>query len=182
MQGIIVENQSNLYKVLLSNNDNNQEKGTIYEATARGRFKKEEITPVVGDVVTIEVTDQRNKKAVIATVLDRKNYIKRPKLANITQLVLVVASEDPKPDLVMLDKQLVFADFLGIKSLIVWNKDDLGTEEEEKKLKRIYEKIGYQVITTQAKWQKGIEELKQALQGNINAFAGNSGVREIYFN
>lgn len=182
MQGIIVENQSNLYKVLVFNEENKQEQGTVYEATARGRFKKEEITPVVGDRVTIEVTDLKNKKAVIATIQNRKNYSKRPKLANITQLILVISSQDPKPDLVMLDKQLVFAEFLGIKSLIVWNKDDLDKKEEGKELKKIYETIGYQVIITEAKWQKGIEELKQALQGNINAFAGNSGVRKIYFN
>ena len=85
MQGIIIENISNLYKV---ENDKKQ----IYEAYARGKFKKEEITPVVGDFVQIDVTDEENKKAVINKILERKVYIKRPKMANITQLILLVSS------------------------------------------------------------------------------------------
>lgn len=150
--------------------------GDIYEATARGRLKKEEITPVVGDLVEIEVTDEENKKAVIDTILERNVYIKRPKLANITQIVFVVSSKDPKPDLLMLDKQLAFAELLGIKSLIVLNKTDLDNQNEFKKIKEVYEKIGYSVIETEAKNQKGIEELKKQLENNINAFSGNSGV------
>ncbi len=148
----------------------------IYEATARGKFKKEEIIPVVGDLVEIEVTDAEKKKAVIDTVFERKVYVKRPKLANITQIVFVVSSKDPKPDLLMLDKQLAFAEFLEIKSLIVLNKTDLDKQNEFKKIKEGYEKIGYLVIETEAKNQKGIEELKKQLQNNINAFSGNSGV------
>ncbi len=148
----------------------------IYEATARGRFKKEEISPVVGDFVTFEVTDEENKKAVIDKILDRSVYVKRPKLANITQIVFVVSSKDPKPDLLMLDKQLAFAEFLGIKSLIVLNKIDLDDKEEFKEIKDIYEKIGYSVIETEAKNQKGIDKLRQKLEHNMNAFAGNSGV------
>lgn len=150
--------------------------GKIYEATARGRFKKEEITPVVGDWVEIEITDEENKKAVIEQILDRKVYVKRPKLANITQIVFVVSSKDPKPDLLMLDKQLAFAEFLGIKALIVLNKTDLDDEKNFKEIKQIYEKVGYLVIETDAKEKKGIEELKEKLKNNINAFSGNSGV------
>ena len=128
MQGIIIENISNLYKV---ENDKKQ----IYETYARGKFKKEEITPVVGDFVQIDVTDEENKKAVINKILERKVYIKRPKMANITQLILVVSSKDPKPDLLMLDKQLAFAEFLGIKPSIVLNKIDLDKEKEFENIK-----------------------------------------------
>ena len=186
MQGIIIENISNLYKVSQSKIETKEEgelakkTGTngkeIYEATARGKFKKEEITPVVGDFVEIEVTDEENKKAVIHTILERKVYVKRPKLANITQIVFVVSSKEPKPDLLMLDKQLAFAEYLGIKSLIVLNKTDLDDKRDFKEIKEIYEKIGYPVIETEAKNQKGIEELKQKLKNNVNAFSGNSGV------
>lgn len=148
----------------------------IYEATARGKFKKEDISPIVGDLVTFEVTDEENKKAVIDEILERKVYLKRPKLANITQIVFVVSSKDPKPDLLMLDKQLAFAEFLGIKSLIVLNKTDLDDKEEFKEIKNVYEEIGYHVVETEAKNQKGIDKLKQELKHNINAFSGNSGV------
>lgn len=168
MRGIIIENISNLYKIKAQNK--------IYEATARGKFKQDEITPVVGDNVEIEILDEENRKAVIEEIGERKVYIKRPKLANITQIIFVVSSKDPKPDLLMLDKQLAFAEFLKINSVIVLNKTDLDKKEEFKQIKRIYEKIGYKVIITDAKKKQGIEELKAEMKNNVNAFSGNSGV------
>ncbi len=171
MQGIIIESISNLYKIAVE-----EPKKQIYEATARGKFKKEEISPVVGDVVEIEIIEEEKKTAVINKIEERKVYVKRPKLANITQIVFVVSSKDPKPDLLMLDKQLAFAEFLGIKAIIVLNKTDLDKDKQFMHIKDIYEKVGYTVIETEAKSQKGVEDLKQALKGNINAFSGNSGV------
>ena len=168
MQGFIIENISNLYQV-------KTEEG-IYETTARGKFKKDEITPVVGDKVEITVTDEIQKKAVIEKIYERQVYIKRPKLANITQIVFVVSSKDPKPDLYMLDKQLAFAEYIGVNAIIVLNKTDLDQKEEFKNIKQVYSKIGYTVILTDAKQRKGIEKLKQALKNNVNAFSGNSGV------
>ena len=169
MQGIIIENIANLYRI-------ENDKKEIYEAYARGKFKKDEITPVVGDLVQFDVTDEKNKKAVINKILERKVYIKRPKMANITQLILVISSKDPKPDLLMLDKQLAFAEFLGIKSSIVLNKIDLDKEKEFEKIREIYSKIGYDVIETQANISKNLEKLMMKLKGNINVLAGNSGV------
>ena len=169
MQGLIIENISNLYKI-------EAEDKQIYEATARGKFKKNEISPVVGDNVEIEVLDKRNKKAVIEKIMPRKVYIKRPKVANITQIILVVSSKDPKPDLIMLDKQLAFAEFLGVEAVIVLNKTDLDIKKQFEKIKEIYEKIGYKVIETEAKNNVGIDTLKEQLKNNINAFSGNSGV------
>ena len=172
MQGLIVENISNLYKIKVQNK--------IYEANARGKFKKEEITPVVGDKVEIQILDEENKKAVIEKIEPRTTYIKRPKMSNITQLILVVSSKNPKPDLLLLDKQLAFAEYLEIKPIIVLNKTDLDKKKEFEKIKEIYQNIGYTVIETIAKEQEnnlsGIQELKKYLKGNINAFSGNSGV------
>ena len=192
MQGLIIENIANLYKIENREKDKSKKNSQkeIYEAYARGKFKKEEITPVVGDFVEFEVTDEENKKAVITQIEERKVYIKRPKMANITQLVLVVSSKDPKPDLLMLDKQLAFAEFLDLKVCIVLNKIDLDDEKEFKSIKEIYTKIGYEVIETQANKKdikenskhtekpkdKDIEKLRKTLQGNINVLAGNSGV------
>ena len=168
MQGLIIENISNLYKIKSGNN--------IYEAVARGKFKNENITPVVGDNVEIDITDEENKKAVIEKIIERKIYVKRPKIANITQMVFVLSSKDPKPDILMLDKQLAFAEFLGVKSIIVLNKIDLDNKKQFKEIKSDYEKIGYKVIETQAKESIGIDELKKELKENINVFSGNSGV------
>ena len=182
MQGLIIENISNLYKI-------KTEKG-MYEANARGKFKKEEITPVVGDKVEIQILDEENKKAVIEEIQQRTTYIKRPKMSNITQLVLVVSSKNPKPDLLLLDKQLAFAEYLGIKPIIILNKIDLDKKKEFEKIKETYQNIGYTVIETIAKELEnaedissknitsstGIQELEKKLKGNINAFSGNSGV------
>ena len=172
MQGIIIENISNLYRVKV-NDDKSSE---IYEATARGKFKKDEIIPIVGDIVKIDVIEEENKKAVINEIEERKVYVKRPKLANITQIVFVVSSKNPKPDLLMLDKQLAFAEWLRIKAIIVLNKTDLDKEKQFKEIKNIYENIGYKVIETEAKNKKGIQDLKRELKNNVNAFSGNSGV------
>ncbi len=164
MQGVIIESSSNLYKVI------NREDEKIYELIPRGKLKKEEITPIVGDIVEF------NENGTIETVLPRTVYIKRPKLANITQMVLVVSSKDPKPDLLLLDKQIAFAEYLKVKVVIVLNKIDLDKKNQMQKIKEIYENIGYKVIETQAKEKKGVNELKKAIKGNINAFSGNSGV------
>lgn len=175
MKGIIIENISNLYRVKVKD----EAKGDIvYEANARGKFKKDDITPVVGDLVECEVVkeDKEKDRVSIDKILDRKVYIKRPKLANISKIVLVVSSKHPKPDLLMLDKQLAFTEFLGIKALIVLNKIDLDEEKSFKEIKRVYEKVGYKVLETEAKEGKGIDKLKKELQGYTNAFSGNSGV------
>lgn len=168
MQGLIIESISNLYKIEVDDK--------IYEATARGKFKKDQISPVVGDIVEIEVINDEDKKAVINDIKKRSVYVKRPKLSNISQIVFVVSSKNPKPDLLMLDKQLVFAEFLGIKAIIVLNKTDLDKEKQFKEIKQIYKKIGYDIIETEAKNKIGIDNLKKRLKNNINAFSGNSGV------
>lgn len=168
MQGFIIENIANLYKI--------KDKDNIFEATARGKFKKDEITPVVGDFVEYDIIDQEKKKAVITEIKERKVYIKRPKIANITQIIFVISSKDPKPDLLMLDKQLAFAEYLHIKSIIVLNKIDLDKKQEFEQIKKIYQDIGYKVIETNAKDKIGIEKLKEAMKNEINAFSGNSGV------
>ncbi len=175
MKGIIIENISNLYRVKVKDDV----KGDIvYEANARGKFKKDDITPVVGDFVECEVVkeDKEKDRVSIDKILDRKVYIKRPKLANISKIVFVVSSKHPKPDLLMLDKQLAFAEFLGIEALIVLNKIDLDKEKSFKEIRRVYEKVGYKVLETEAKNGKGIDKLKKEMYGFINAFSGNSGV------
>ena len=98
MEGLIVENKANLYKVKADEKE--------YTATARGKFKNDSFTPVVGDIATFSILDKDKKTAVIEKIKERRTYIKRPKLANITQIIFVVSSKHPKPDLLLLDKQL----------------------------------------------------------------------------
>ena len=168
MEGLIIENKANLYKIKINNEE--------YIATARGKLKNDNLTPVVGDIVKFTILDENKQTAVIEEIKDRKTYIKRPKLANITQIIFVVSSKHPKPDLLLLDKQLVFAQYSHIKPIIVLNKIDLDDKQEFLSIAKVYEKIGYKVIKTDAKNGIGVDELLLELKNNISAFSGNSGV------
>lgn len=169
MQGIIVENKSNTYSIKTKD-------GNLFEAVARGKFKNENLTPVVGDKVEFEILDEAKKEAVIEKIEDRSVYIKRPKMSNITQLILVISCKHPKPDLLLLDKQLAFAELIKVKPIIVLNKIDLDNKNEFENIEKIYSKLGYKVIKTNAKENVGVEELIKALEGEVSAFSGNSGV------
>ena len=166
MQGIIIGNISNTYKI-------KTEEG-IYEAYARGKFKNAEITPIVGDNVEIEITDKEKKAAIIEKILPRKNEIKRPKMANIDQIIFIVSTKNPKPDLLMLDKQLAYVEQLGIEAIIIINKIDL--QDTYKQIQELYSSIGYKTIVTSAKQLIGIDEVTAILKNKISVFSGNSGV------
>lgn len=167
MQGVIIGNIANLYKIKANNK--------IYEAVARGKLKKEEITPVVGDTVEIEIIDEETRKATIEEIKPRQTYIKRPKIANVTQIILMISTKNPKPDLSMLDKQLVYAELQKIEPIIIINKIDLD-EEITKEIEKTYKNIGYKVYTTIAKEKETVETVKKQLKGKISVIAGNSGV------
>ena len=164
LKGKIINIVSNIFYVEVEEN--------VYECTSRGIFKTKELKPVVGDDVLIEI---ENNVGNILEILDRVKYIKRPKMANLNQIILVVSAKNPEPDLLMLDKQLAFAEFLDVEPIIVINKIDLNKEETEN-IERIYSNIGYKVIKTNAKGNINVDELKQYLKNNISAFSGNSGV------
>lgn len=166
MQGIIIGNISNTYKIKTDTK--------IYEAYARGKFKNEEKTPLVGDKVEIEITDEEKQIAVIEQILPRKNEIKRPKMANIDQIIFIISTKNPKPDLLMLDKQLAYVEKLKIEPIIIINKIDL--QDTYKQIQELYTSIGYKTIVTSAKQDIGIDEVKQVLKNKISVFSGNSGV------
>lgn len=166
-----------------------EEKG--YNAYARGKLKNIEITPLVGDIVEFSVLNEEEIKnsynneiknniynstkidAVIEKILPRKNELKRPKVANIDQIVFILSAKHPKPDLLMLDKQLAYAEFVNIKPIIIINKMDLANCEE---IQKLYTKIGYKTIISSAKEAIGIEEIKKILKNKTSVFSGNSGV------
>lgn len=167
-KGIIICTSSNVYQVA--------EGEKIYKCLARGKLKKEKISPLVGDEVEFTITNSEKQEGVIEQILPRKNELKRPKMANLTQLILVVSMKMPSPDLLLLDKQLVFAEFMGLKATIVLNKVDLEDKEEIDRIAKLYEDIGYKIIQTNAKEGIKVKEIKALLEGETTAFAGNSGV------
>lgn len=167
-KGIIICTSTNTYLV--------EEKEKIYKCLARGKFKKEKINLLVGDKVEFTITNSEKQEGVIEQILPRKNELKRPKMSNLTQIILVVSMKMPNPDLLLLDKQLIFAEFMGLKATIVLNKVDLEDKKEIDKIFELYKNIGYRVIQTNAKEGINIEEIRDLLNGEITAFAGNSGV------
>ena len=167
-KGIIISNISNLYKVEVD--------GKIYDCNARGKFKNGETSPVAGDSVEIEIIDEEKKSGIINKIEERINYLKRPKMANLSQIILVISMKLPKPDLELLDKQLAYAEYMQVPPIIVLNKIDLEDAEVINSISEIYEKIGYKVIKTDAKKGIGVDELKETLKNKITAFSGNSGV------
>ncbi len=166
MQGKIVGNISNIYQIKVENN--------LYKSYARGKLKQEETTPMVGDIVEIKIIEEEKKEAIIEKIMPRKNQIKRPKISNIDQIIFIISIKNPKPDLLMLDKQLAYAETLDIEPIIVINKIDLSDKYME--IEKIYSEIGYKVIPMSNKENKGIEKLKEKLKGKTSVFSGNSGV------
>ena len=173
-KGLIIKNVTNTYYIKTEKD--------VYNCVARGKFKNQEISPTVGDIVEFNIIDENKKEAVIEKILDRKNYIRRPKCANISLLLLVVSSKLPKPDLLMLDKQLAFAEFMNIKPVIIVNKIDLDMEIASQ-IKEEYSKIGYNVILTNALTGEGVKEIiknifkiQPSQIPKIISLAGNSGV------
>lgn len=169
-RGIIISNISNMYMV--EDNISNE----IIKCNARGKFKEKETTPTVGDYIEYEIIDTTKKEGVINNILERNSYIKRPKIANLTQIIFVISMKMPKPDLLMLDKQIAFSEFNNIKPIICLNKIDLEKSEYIDDIEKIYKDIGYEVIKTNATQKSGIETIKKVLKDNITAFSGNSGV------
>ena len=166
MQGIIIGNIANTYRIKIDTKE--------YEAYARGKLKSQEVVPLVGDTVEISITDEENKKAIIEQIMKRKNEIKRPKIANIDQIIFIISTQNPKPDLLMLDKQLAYVEKLKIEPVIIINKIDL--EDNYKQIQDLYAKIGYKTIVTSAKQKIGIDKVKECLKNKISVFSGNSGV------
>ena len=168
LEGVVLSNKSNLYKVEIDNE--------IYDCMARGKIKSEDLSPVAGDKVEFEITDYEKKAGVINKIMPRKNYLKRPKMANLSQIIFVVSMKLPKPDLLLLDKQLAYAEFNKINSIIVLNKTDLVEERLVEDIEKIYSAIGYTVLRANAKSGEGTREIKEYLKNKITAFSGNSGV------
>lgn len=160
--GIITKGIGGFYYVLCEDG--------VYECKARGVFRKEKITPTVGDKVVIEV---KNGKGSIVEILPRKNSLIRPAVSNVDTLVIVTAAASPSPNLMLIDKMLVHAEKSGIKPVICINKTDLADRSD---IVDIYTKAGYEVLSVCASKSENIEALKNLITNKITAFAGLSGV------
>ena len=144
-------------------------KDKIVECRARGKFRKDEQSPIVGDNVDVLLSGDGTGQ--VSKIHERKNFLIRPGVSNVDTLVLVSAAKSPLPDMLLLDKLLVIAESRGIECVICLNKTDLSPEEEIRDISDIYEKAGYRVIVASAKTGEGASELQSIIKGNIVAFA-----------
>lgn len=143
-----------------------------FECRARGSFRKRGVTPLVGDKAIISV-DEASGSGSVDELLPRKNVLLRPPVANVTQMAVVAASANPKPNLYLLDKVLASAEMQGLNILVCINKTDLDDGAE---LCSIYKQAGFDVLHISAKNGENIEVLRDRLKDNVTVFAGNSGV------
>ena len=152
------------------------EKG-LYECRARGIFRKNKITPLVGDRVSISVVDEENKKGVVEEIEKRDTELVRPPIANVDKALIVFAIKNPSPNLSLLDRFIVLAEKENLEIVIVFTKVDLDADGELlAELKSIYEVSGYKVIPVSNKLKLNIDKIKEELKENTVVFAGPSGV------
>ena len=149
----------------------------LYECRARGIFRKNKITPLVGDRVSINVVDEENKKGVVEEIEERDTELVRPPIANVDKALIVFAIKNPSPNLSLLDRFIVLAEKENLEIVIVFTKVDLDTDGELlDELKDIYEASGYKVIPVSNKLKLNIDKIKEELKGNTVVFAGPSSV------
>lgn len=148
----------------------------LYECRARGIFRKEKITPLVGDRVSISVVDEETKKGVVEQIDKRETELIRPPIANVNKALIVFAIKNPKPNLSLLDRFIVLAEKENLEIVIVLTKADLDDGSTLKELQDIYEQSGYKVIPVSNKTKLNIDKIKDELRGNVVVFAGPSGV------
>lgn len=163
MEGTIVKALSGFYYVSCNEQ--------VYECKARGKFRLDGTSPLVGDRVSFAVDG--NKKGYIEKVFDRKNSFIRPAVANIDSLVFVAANTNPITDPFLIDRVSVIAEEAECELIVCINKIDIDPADE---LYDIYTRSGFITLRTSAQTGEGISQLKAELSGKICAFTGNSGV------
>ena len=140
--------------------------GSLYECKAKGILRKKRITPLAGDFATISINE--NSENTIDDILERKNSMVRPPLANVDALAIVVSTCSPMPNFIVIDKLISIAENKGIEPVIIVTKNDLVCGEE---IVRIYSNAGFKTF-----YSDDIDDIKSFFSGKIVAFTGNSGV------
>ena len=154
---------------------------TIYECKARGKFRNKNIIPVIGDNVLISLKEEENStdrylEGTIEEILERKNSLIRPAVANVDQAMVVFSVTYPQIHLDLLDRFLLHIEKEGIIPCIILNKIDEGNPETYEYIARRYTKVGYEVICLSAKKAIHTELLMPKLKDKTTVFAGPSGV------
>ena len=169
MQGKIIKGIAGFYYVHARN-------GIVYECKAKGIFRKENIKPLVGDDVELEMIDEEHKIGNIQKILPRKSKLIRPAVANIDQALIIFAIVKPNPNFNLLDRFLIQMTKQGLPCIICFNKSDIATRQEQESLRKAYETCGFQVLFISVAKQEGIDQVERLLKGKTTTVAGPSGV------
>lgn len=167
--GIIIKGISGFYYVEVGQD--------LYECKVRGIFRKKGLSPLVGDRVAISIIDEADKKGNIEKIYERKSELVRPPIANVDKVLITFSVKEPNPNMVLLDRFIVFSEKENLDIRIILTKVDL--DEDGTIVDRIvsdYGRIGYKVIPVSVDTGQGIDQVRQELEGCISVFAGQSGV------
>ncbi len=168
-EGKIIKALSGFYYVLYDDR--------FIQCRGRGVFRKNKITPLVGDEVVFQA--ENDQEGYILKVKERKNELQRPPIANVDQAILVFSAVEPDFSPALLDRFLVLVEFNQIEPLICITKMDLAEDEQKERIStyaKDYMTAGYEVILTSSETEAGIDQLHPHLENKISVFAGQSGV------
>lgn len=186
MKGLIYKSTGSWYQV-------RDDKGYFYKARLRGKFKQQELkvtNPIaVGDWVDFSIESETDSTAIIETIYPRENYIIRKSAhktahghliaSNLDQSALVVTLHTPRTSIGFIDRFLVSCEAFRIPAILIFNKIDLYTSEDQyiyQTLYDIYSSIGYTVLTTSTVTEEGLDTLSTFLQDKTTLLSGHSGV------
>ncbi|MCI7239060.1 MAG: ribosome small subunit-dependent GTPase A [Anaerococcus sp.] len=169
--GKIIKTQKDIYYLDVD--------GQTYLCKARGNFRVKGVKPLVGDRAEIEVTGDR--EGYIKNIIDRKNEIKRPNIANVDQLLLFVTIKNPPLNLLRLDKYLSMCEFIDIDVVIILSKSDLASEKEIEEFREIYQNIPYELLVLDNYNSFPKDRILAILNGKTSALSGASGVGKSTF-
>lgn len=145
--------------------------GEMLDCRAKGKFRKDQQKPLVGDLVRVEQNDQG--LSMVSAILPRKNQLVRPPLANLDQLVLVTSLADPAPNRLVLDQLIAVAEHQSIAPVVVFTKADLADAQP---IFSVYQKAGFPTFAVREDRSDTAQPIRELLKGKITAFTGNTGV------
>lgn len=170
MQGKIIKGIAGFYYVHLEGRG-------IFECKAKGIFRNNNIKPLVGDNVEIDLLDEEKFLGNITEILPRKNELIRPAVANVDQAMLFFAITNPKPNFNLLDRFLIMMDKQQVETILCFNKIDLAGDEQIADIRNNYDKCGCKLFFFSLHKDDFVEAtLKPLLSGKTTVLAGPSGV------
>lgn len=167
-EGFIIRSNAGLYDVLVD--------GKIYSSKPRGKFRKELKHPLVGDNVIVELLN--DKEGFIIDIKDRENFLIRPKVANIEQLVIIASLVDPVCETSLINRFMMLVSTANIKPILFISKCDRDDFPMDKylEIERVFKNMGYEVLKYSSKTNENIDKIKEILKGHKTVFTGQTGV------